>query len=261
MGQSQSRYRFSRGAVTEQVPLQSWGSHRADTASVVGQSQSRYRFSRGAVTEQIPLQSWGSHRAGTARFSRGAVTEQVPRASVVGQSQSTNSHMTDIVSLCSCFELSVFHLFRVYLLNCRPRDANRFKVNINIAAQGKVTFNLTYQELLERKKGFYQHTVFVNPGQVVDDMQIEVSIRESREITSVDATTKVLSNDIYTGTCYLHVIVLILYECFANSKVNPFKPNIIFVRHINDHDTEFGVRSGSPLFAYRVFKNPGSGVY
>ena len=123
-------------------------------------------------------------------------------------------------------------------MNCRPRDANRFKVNINIAAQGKVTFNLTYQELLERKKGFYQHTVFVNPGQVVDDMQIEVAIRESREITSVDATTKVLSNDIYTGTCYLHVIVLTLYECFANSKVNSFKPSIIFGRHINDQMTQ-----------------------
>ena len=63
-----------------------------------------------------------------------------------------------------------------------------------------MAFNLTYQELLERKKGFYQHTVFVNPGQVVDDMQIEVAIQESREITSIDATTKVLSNDIYTGT-------------------------------------------------------------
>ena len=84
----------------------------------------------------------------------------------------------------------------------RPREANRFKVDINIAAMGKVTFNLTYQELLERKKGFYQHTVFVNPGQVVDDMQVEVAVQESREITSVDATTKVLSNDIYTGMFY-----------------------------------------------------------
>ena len=63
-----------------------------------------------------------------------------------------------------------------------------------------MAFNLTYQELLERKKGFYQHTVFVNPGQVVDDMQIEVAIQESREITSIDAITKVLNNDIYTGT-------------------------------------------------------------
>ena len=34
----------------------------------------------------------------------------------------------------------------------------------------------------------------------MDDMQIEVAIQESREITSIDATTKVLSNDIYTGT-------------------------------------------------------------
>ena len=49
----------------------------------------------------------------------------------------------------------------------RPREANRFKVDITIAAQGKVTFNLTYQELLQRNKGFYEHTVYVNPGQVM----------------------------------------------------------------------------------------------
>ena len=101
-------------------------------------------------------------------------------------------------------------------------------MNINIAAQGKVTFNLTYQELLERKKGFYQHTVFVNPGQVVDDMQIEVTIRESREITSVDATTKVLTNDIYTGN--LNIIYSVCIHLYL---IRTFKfthtPNVIFV--------------------------------
>ena len=41
--------------------------------------------------------------------------------------------------------------------------------------------------------------MYVNPGQVVDDMQIEVVVRESREITEVDAMTRVVDNDIYTG--------------------------------------------------------------
>ena len=72
-------------------------------------------------------------------------------------------------------------------------------MDITIAAQGKVTFNLTYQELLKRNKGFYEHTVYVNPGQVVDDMQIEVAVKESREITEIDAMTRVLDNDVNTG--------------------------------------------------------------
>ena len=42
--------------------------------------------------------------------------------------------------------------------------------------------------------------MYVNPGQVVDDMQIEVAVQESREITDIDATTRVLENEIYTGT-------------------------------------------------------------
>ena len=65
----------------------------------------------------------------------------------------------------------------------RTRDSNIFKVSINVAARSKIDFNLTYQELLQRKLGVYQNLININPGQVVRDMRIEVDIRESREIT------------------------------------------------------------------------------
>ena len=65
----------------------------------------------------------------------------------------------------------------------RSRDSNIFKVAVNVAARSKIDFNLTYQELLQRRFGVYEHVINIDPGQVVRDLQVEVYIRESREIT------------------------------------------------------------------------------
>lgn len=46
------------------------------------------------------------------------------------------------------------------------RDSNSFTVSLNVEAQNKVSFNLTYEELLTRKLGQYEHVVTLNPGQV-----------------------------------------------------------------------------------------------
>lgn len=76
----------------------------------------------------------------------------------------------------------------------QPRKTNRFSVEVNVAAQEKVIFNLTYQELLKRKHGSYEHVVYINPQQIVKDLQVEVAIEESRDITSVRVPP--LRNDI-----------------------------------------------------------------
>jgi len=39
-------------------------------------------------------------------------------------------------------------------------------VNVNIKPESKVTFNLTYEELLSRKLGRYEHTINIIPEQV-----------------------------------------------------------------------------------------------
>ncbi|CAH1784811.1 unnamed protein product [Owenia fusiformis] len=67
----------------------------------------------------------------------------------------------------------------------KTRDSNDFKVSVNVAAKNKVTFHLTYQELLRRRLGVYEHLINVNPGQVVRDMKIDVHVEESREITAL----------------------------------------------------------------------------
>lgn len=71
------------------------------------------------------------------------------------------------------------------ICSSRPRNTNRFSVEVNVGAQEKVVFNLTYQELLKRKRGSYEHVIYINPKQIVADFQIHVSIEESRELTEV----------------------------------------------------------------------------
>lgn len=39
-------------------------------------------------------------------------------------------------------------------------------VSVNVEAEGKVTFNLTYDQLLPRKFGVYENVINVKPGQV-----------------------------------------------------------------------------------------------
>ena len=68
---------------------------------------------------------------------------------------------------------------------CRPRETNKFQIQVNVAAQEKVTFVLTYRELLKRTNGLYNHVIYINPGQVVDDLKINVLIKESSTITII----------------------------------------------------------------------------
>lgn len=76
------------------------------------------------------------------------------------------------------------------------RDADRFSVAVNIEAQSKVSFNLTYEELLQLTHGLYKHAININPGQIVPDMTIDVHIVELREITNLKVNDVQSANEI-----------------------------------------------------------------
>ncbi|XP_076447829.1 inter-alpha-trypsin inhibitor heavy chain H4-like [Babylonia areolata] len=65
----------------------------------------------------------------------------------------------------------------------RPRETNQFRVTLKVAPFQGVTFNLTYQEILERRLGFYDHVLYIDPGQPVEDLRVDVSIEENRPIS------------------------------------------------------------------------------
>lgn len=76
------------------------------------------------------------------------------------------------------------------------RDSNVFTVSVNVEPQSKVTFNLTYEQLLARTLGLYENIINVNPGQIVKSMNIEVNIEESSNITVLQVPDLKTSNEI-----------------------------------------------------------------
>ncbi|XP_052700585.1 inter-alpha-trypsin inhibitor heavy chain H3-like isoform X6 [Crassostrea angulata] len=90
----------------------------------------------------------------------------------------------------------------------KPRETNKFQIQVNVAATEKVTFELTYRELLKRTNGLYDHVIYINPGQVVDDLKINVLIKETTNITTIK--TPPIRNDLLTdgseGTNELAVV-------------------------------------------------------
>ncbi|XP_067013869.2 inter-alpha-trypsin inhibitor heavy chain H4 isoform X8 [Anabrus simplex] len=65
------------------------------------------------------------------------------------------------------------------------RDSNTFTVSVNVEPSHKVTFNLTYEELLTRRLGEYSQVINLNPGQLVRDMQVDIYIKETRNLTTL----------------------------------------------------------------------------
>uniref|UniRef100_A0A1B6KKL4 VIT domain-containing protein n=1 Tax=Graphocephala atropunctata TaxID=36148 RepID=A0A1B6KKL4_9HEMI len=76
------------------------------------------------------------------------------------------------------------------------RDSNQFSVSVNIEAHGKVTFNLTYEQLLSRNLGVYTNTININPQQIVEDMSVTVSVEEPSAIKDLEVPELQISNEV-----------------------------------------------------------------
>ncbi|XP_021364806.1 inter-alpha-trypsin inhibitor heavy chain H3-like isoform X1 [Mizuhopecten yessoensis] len=81
-------------------------------------------------------------------------------------------------------------------ISLRPRETNMFNIDVNVAAEQKLTFELRYQELLQRKLGSYNQVIYVQPGEPVQDLRVDVDIFESRAITNLKVPP--IRNDILT---------------------------------------------------------------
>ncbi|MGH0170927.1 UNVERIFIED_CONTAM: hypothetical protein FKN15_005845 [Acipenser sinensis] len=76
------------------------------------------------------------------------------------------------------------------------RKMEEFKVSVNIAALSKVTFELTYEELLKRHLGKYELAIKVRPQQLVKHFKIDAHIYEPQGISFLDAHAAFLTNDL-----------------------------------------------------------------
>ncbi|CAK1600022.1 unnamed protein product [Parnassius mnemosyne] len=65
----------------------------------------------------------------------------------------------------------------------KARDSNIFTVSVNVEPNSKAMFNLTYEELLTRRNGVYNHAVNLHPGAMVPKLTVTVHIKETQKIT------------------------------------------------------------------------------
>ncbi|RZB41582.1 inter-alpha-trypsin inhibitor heavy chain H4, partial [Asbolus verrucosus] len=76
------------------------------------------------------------------------------------------------------------------------RDSKTFTVSVNVEPESKTIFRLTYEELLQRQIGQYELVVNIHPGQIVDDLSVQVHINESRPLTFVRTPSLRTGNEI-----------------------------------------------------------------
>ncbi|XP_063071691.1 inter-alpha-trypsin inhibitor heavy chain H3-like isoform X2 [Engraulis encrasicolus] len=76
------------------------------------------------------------------------------------------------------------------------RTLEDFKTSVAVAAHSKVTFELTYEELLQRRLGKYELLINTQPGQPVKDFKIEVKMYEKPGINFLEVTGSLAEKDL-----------------------------------------------------------------
>lgn len=60
------------------------------------------------------------------------------------------------------------------LVETKIRDSTEFVVSVNLEAGFVAVFSLTYEEMLQRVHDMYELVLNICPGQIVDDLNVEV---------------------------------------------------------------------------------------
>ncbi|XP_053809504.1 inter-alpha-trypsin inhibitor heavy chain H4 isoform X1 [Vidua chalybeata] len=82
------------------------------------------------------------------------------------------------------------------LVKITDRKLEQFHVSVSIAAASKVTFQLTYEELLKRQLGKYELLIKVRPKQLVKHFQIDVHIFEPQGIHFLETDSTFMTNEL-----------------------------------------------------------------
>ncbi|XP_051483171.1 inter-alpha-trypsin inhibitor heavy chain H4 isoform X1 [Apus apus] len=82
------------------------------------------------------------------------------------------------------------------LVKITGRKLEQFHVSISVAASSKVTFELTYEELLKRQLGKFELLIKVQPKQLVKHFQIDVHIFEPQGIRFLETDSTFMTNEL-----------------------------------------------------------------
>ncbi|NXS20204.1 ITIH4 inhibitor, partial [Mystacornis crossleyi] len=94
------------------------------------------------------------------------------------------------------YDTAVYEGQSAGLIKITDRKLEQFHVSVSIAAASKVTFELTYEELLKRQLGKYELLIKVRPKQLVKHFQIDVHIFEPQGIQFLEADGTFMTNEL-----------------------------------------------------------------
>ncbi|KAM9374504.1 inter-alpha-trypsin inhibitor heavy chain H4-like [Phaethornis superciliosus] len=94
------------------------------------------------------------------------------------------------------YDAAVFQGQSAGLVKITGRKLEQFHVSVNIAAASKVTFELTYEELLKRQLGKFELLIKVQPKQLVKHFQIDVHIFEPQGIRFLETDSTFMTNEL-----------------------------------------------------------------
>ncbi|CAH1399819.1 unnamed protein product [Nezara viridula] len=83
-----------------------------------------------------------------------------------------------------------------HIFQTSSRFSKDFTVSVNVAAEEKADFNVTYEELLTRKNGTYKTEINIEPHQIVPNLSIVVNIEDVLPIKNVKVPQFKMSNEI-----------------------------------------------------------------
>ncbi|XP_009889590.1 PREDICTED: inter-alpha-trypsin inhibitor heavy chain H4 [Charadrius vociferus] len=94
------------------------------------------------------------------------------------------------------YDTAVSHGQSAGLVKITGRKLELFHVSVSIAAASKVTFELTYEELLKRQLGKFELLIKVRPKQLVKHFQIDVHIFEPQGIRFLETDSTFMTNEL-----------------------------------------------------------------
>ncbi|XP_072328806.1 inter-alpha-trypsin inhibitor heavy chain H3-like isoform X12 [Scyliorhinus torazame] len=134
------------------------------------------------------------------------------------------------------------------LVKVSGRKMEKFQVSVNIGPTKKVTFELTYEELLKRNLGKYEMHIRVKPQQLVKHFEIDVRIFEPQGIAFLNVDAKFLTNNLTS----------IVKQTLTDTKAHiSFKPTLEQQRKCPDcHET---ILDGDFIIKYDVNRDLSAG--
>uniref|UniRef100_A0A4W6D828 Inter-alpha-trypsin inhibitor heavy chain 2 n=1 Tax=Lates calcarifer TaxID=8187 RepID=A0A4W6D828_LATCA len=71
------------------------------------------------------------------------------------------------------------------IVRANSQDMETFKTEVHVPPGSNIEFELHYQEMMHRRLGFYEHSLYLQPGRLVPQFQVDVYVFEPKGISMV----------------------------------------------------------------------------